>query len=104
MVRFHLSRPIIYFGVNFVDKEEIQTFAKLSGKRIGGTIENWEICDYPTKGNSVCRGHVIDDSFWDNGEKITTSKINYVCPDKSFILTKNTCYFLGNPSTIVSND
>jgi hypothetical protein len=62
-------------------------------KRIGGTIENWQVVDW--LGQNVVIGNIFGDDHWKDGTSIRTSTI--LTMSETEVETLNTIYKLGTP-------
>jgi hypothetical protein len=63
--------------------------------RKGGTLNLWIVDDVTFSPSVVFRGYLNNDTYWNEGEYIRTSAVQYIGDD--FIITLNTVYQLGEP-------
>jgi len=73
---------------------------KISGKRIGGTLEEWTVKPLllgagDLEARECIIGTVYDDDFWDDGMLIRSSLIESIDVERGMVETRNTIYNLG---------
>ena len=81
-----------------------------SVKRVGGTLEDWEIVPfYDNSGQMVVRGTITNDSNWngpgdENKGTQRTSLIVEINDDQTELETLNTIYKLGKPREVPKSE
>lgn len=77
-------------------KPTLPKYDVTSGKRIGGTIENWSMhCWSKSQEVYVVCGNIYGDSCWFEGQSIRTSQVVKLDEEKGLLETLNTIYQLG---------
>lgn len=77
---------------------KLPTYDPITGKRIGGTLENWQYFLYnktETQDYYVIRGNIYGDTNWPDGLFLRTSYIVKLDEDNKIVETMNTIYKLG---------
>lgn len=77
-------------------KSTLPTYDPITGKRIGGTLENWSYnCWSKSQEVYVVYGNIYDDCMWYEGQQIRTSEVVKLDEENSLLETLNTIYKLG---------
>lgn len=75
---------------------KLPTYDPITGKRIGGTLENWRYdCWCKSTEEYVIRGDIYGDTSWPDGLFLRTSLVIKLDEDNKIVETMNTIYKLG---------